>query len=138
MIIDSAKSAGPETPPHWRKADWSEQMARREDMSILDAALSQPADRQTLAETVTGRLRELILDGQLPPGQPLRPNHLAPRLSVSVMPVREALRILEAEGLVSFTPRIGARVAEIGPGRWSRAASRPGPAAMWCPLTVAR
>lgn len=89
-------------------------MARREDMSILDAALSEPTDRQTLSETVTGRLRELILDGQLPPGQPLRPNHLAPRLSVSVMPVREALRVLEAEGLVSFTPRIGARVADIG------------------------
>lgn len=88
-------------------------MARREDTSILDAALSEPTDRQTLAETVTGRLRELILDGQLPPGQPLRPAHLAPRLSVSVMPIREALRILEAEGLVTFTARIGARVAEI-------------------------
>jgi DNA-binding GntR family transcriptional regulator len=49
----------------------------------------------------------------LPANLPLRPQALASRLSVSVMPVREALRLLEAEGLVSFTPRRGARVAEL-------------------------
>ncbi len=88
-------------------------MPRREDLSILDGALGEPADRRTLAGSVTERLRELILDGVLPPGQPLRPAHLAPRLGVSAMPVREALRMLEAEGLVAFTPRMGAKVAEI-------------------------
>lgn len=88
-------------------------MPRQEDTRILDAALGEPADRQTLGESVTNRLRDLILDGALPPGQPLRPAHLAPRLGVSSMPIREALGILKAEGLVDFTPRIGARVAEI-------------------------
>jgi DNA-binding GntR family transcriptional regulator len=88
-------------------------MARSEDTTQLDAVLTEPEDRQTLAESITGRLRQLILDGQLPPSQALRPADLAPRLGVSVMPVREALRILEAEGLVTFRPRIGARVAEI-------------------------
>jgi DNA-binding GntR family transcriptional regulator len=88
-------------------------MARREETTHLDAVLTEPEDRQTLAESITGRLRQLILDAQLPPGQALRPADLAPRLGVSVMPVREALRILEAEGLVTFKPRIGARVAEI-------------------------
>ena len=73
----------------------------------------EPADRSTLAESVANKLRELILQGQLIPGTRLRPQHLAPGLGVSVMPVREALRILGAEGLVSFTPRIGARVAEF-------------------------
>jgi DNA-binding GntR family transcriptional regulator len=88
-------------------------MPHRHDAQILDAALSAPTDRTTLAESVTNRLRQLILDGQLPAGMPLRPTHLAPRLGVSVMPVREALRILGAEGLVSFTPRLGARVVEL-------------------------
>lgn len=88
-------------------------MARTDDTDILDAALSEPTDRRTLATLVTDRLRQLIIDGHLPPGQPLRPTDLAPRLGVSVMPVREALRVLEAEGLVSFRPRLGARVAEI-------------------------
>src|SRR3954464_6961750 len=68
-------------------------MARREDTTDLDAVLSEPEDRHTLAESITGRLRQLILDGQLRPGQALRPADLAPRLGVSAMPVREALRI---------------------------------------------
>src|SRR6478735_9505873 len=88
-------------------------MARREDTAHLDEILSAPEDRHTLAESITGRLRQLILDGRLRPGQALRPADLAPRLGVSAMPIREALRILEAEGLVTFKPRIGARVAEI-------------------------
>jgi DNA-binding GntR family transcriptional regulator len=88
-------------------------MARREDTAHLDEVLSEPEDRHTLAESITGRLRQLILDGKLRPGQALRPADLAPRLGVSAMPIREALRILEAEGLVTFKPRIGARVAEI-------------------------
>ena len=73
----------------------------------------EPIDRSTLAESVASKLRELILQGQLVPGTRLRPHHLAPGLGVSIMPVREALRILGAEGLVSFTPRIGARVTEF-------------------------
>lgn len=88
-------------------------MPRREDTAVLDAAFSEQTERQTLAETVTARIRELILDGALPAGLPLRPSQLAPRLGVSVMPIREALRILEAEGLVTFEPRIGARVSRL-------------------------
>lgn len=88
-------------------------MPRQEEARILDAVLGEPADRQTMAEVVTSRLRELILDGTLPPGQPLRPAHLAPRLGVSSMPIREALGVLKAEGLVDFPPRLGARVAAI-------------------------
>jgi DNA-binding GntR family transcriptional regulator len=83
-----------------------------ENRRVLTVEL-EPTDRSTLAESVANKLRELILQGQLAPGTRLRPQHLAPGLGVSVMPVREALRILGAEGLVSFTPRIGARVAEF-------------------------
>ena len=79
---------------------------------MLPVAL-EPTDRSTLAESVAAKLRELILQGQLVPGTRLRPQHLAPGLGVSVMPVREALRILGAEGLVSFSPRSGAQVTEF-------------------------
>jgi len=57
-------------------------------------------------------LRELILTGELAPGQPLRQRTLAERLGVSPTPIREALRRLEAEGLVTTDVHRGAAVAK--------------------------
>lgn len=57
-------------------------------------------------------LRELILTGELGPGEPLRQRSLADRLGVSPTPVREALRRLEAEGLVTSDVHRGASVAK--------------------------
>lgn len=57
-------------------------------------------------------LRELILTGELSPGEPLRQRSLADRLGVSPTPVREALRLLEAEGLVTSDVHRGACVAK--------------------------
>jgi len=79
----------------------------------IEEIIGGPADAQTLAATVGHRLRGLILNGQLRPGTTLRLSPLAASLGVSVMPVREALRRLEAEGLVVLTPRRGATVAEL-------------------------
>ncbi len=79
----------------------------------IDKILGGPADSRTLAATVAQRLRSLILSGQLQPGMSLRLAPLANSLDVSVMPVREALRRLEAEGLVVLMPRRGAVVAEL-------------------------
>jgi DNA-binding GntR family transcriptional regulator len=68
---------------------------------------------RTLSETVLAQLRPLILEGHLPAGAPLRLQALADRFGVSVMPVREAIRQLEAEELVTFAPHRGARVARL-------------------------
>ena len=88
-------------------------MADKATEPSLEEIIGGPADAQTLAATVGERLRRLILDGQLVPGTTLRLSPLAASLGVSVMPVREALRRLEAEGLVVLTPRRGATVAEL-------------------------
>ncbi len=61
----------------------------------------------------TDRIREMILGGELAPGERLRQDELAATLGVSTMPVREALRQLQAEGLVVFYPRKGAVVARL-------------------------
>jgi DNA-binding GntR family transcriptional regulator len=68
---------------------------------------------KTLATRVHERLREAILTRTLKPGARLDQNQIAEYLNVSLAPVREALKGLEAEGLVTILPRRGAFVAEI-------------------------
>lgn len=63
------------------------------------------------SDMVTDVLRELITDRQLSPGTPLRQRDLAEQFHVSYTPVREALRRLEAEGLVATDVHRGATVA---------------------------
>ncbi len=67
----------------------------------------------TKSDMATDRLREMISEGTLPPGESLRPRDLAQLFSVSATPVREALRRLESEGLVNFDPHRGAAVATL-------------------------
>jgi DNA-binding GntR family transcriptional regulator len=62
---------------------------------------------------ITDRLRERIARGELPPGTLLRQRQLAQEFNVSPTPVREALRRLESEGLVSYEVHRGSRVATI-------------------------
>jgi DNA-binding GntR family transcriptional regulator len=68
---------------------------------------------RTRAEAVARRLRQAISDGELKPGEPLRQEAIAGEFEVSRIPVREALRLLESEGLVVIRPHSGARVAML-------------------------
>lgn len=69
--------------------------------------------RRTLAMATLDALRAMILHGELPQGAALRQDALAARLGVSRIPVREALRQLSAEGLVTVEPHKGAAVARL-------------------------
>ncbi len=62
-------------------------------------------------DIVTDALRDLIARGELAPGTLLRQREIAQRFEVSPTPVREALRRLESEGLVSYDVHRGSRVA---------------------------
>ncbi len=66
-----------------------------------------------LREVVFNTLRQAILRGELKPGERLMEIQLAKALGVSRTPIREAMRKLEHEGLVTMTPRKGAEVADI-------------------------
>ena len=66
-----------------------------------------------LRDVVFNTLRQAILRGELKPGERLMEIALSQRLGVSRTPVREAIRMLEQEGLVIMIPRKGAEVAEI-------------------------
>jgi DNA-binding GntR family transcriptional regulator len=68
---------------------------------------------RTVKHTLVESLRDEIIRGDLVPGQYLRLEEIAPRFDVSTMPVREALRDLEAEGLVTIFPHRGATVTQL-------------------------
>jgi DNA-binding GntR family transcriptional regulator len=71
------------------------------------------SDLMSSVELVYQRTRRAILTGDYAPGSPLRLQELATRSGVSMIPVREALRLLEAEGFVESVPNRGARVAPL-------------------------
>lgn len=79
--------------------------------------MSESDEPVVTAERVTQMLRDNILAGAYPDGSALRQERLASELGCSRIPIREALRQLEAEGLVVTIPRRGAMVAEMSADR---------------------
>lgn len=69
--------------------------------------------RSSTAQQIANGVRDLLLRGDLPPGTPLREGDLAAQLSVSRNTIREALRLLVAEGLLSYTVHRGVFVPEL-------------------------
>jgi DNA-binding GntR family transcriptional regulator len=67
----------------------------------------------TAAQHALDRLRLAILGGELVPGQRVNQEDVAEMLGVSIAPVREALRVLEQEGQVTYRPRRGYVVTEL-------------------------
>ena len=67
----------------------------------------------SLAEQVALQVTEAIVEEQLAPGEAITEQSLSDDFGVSRGPVREALRILEKEGLVEIVPRQGARVTQL-------------------------
>ena len=67
----------------------------------------------SLHDEAASRLREQIFAGALPPGSFLDEAALCERLAISRTPLREALKVLVAEGLLRHEPRRGCFVAEI-------------------------
>ncbi|HEX7385959.1 MAG TPA: GntR family transcriptional regulator [Castellaniella sp.] len=94
-------------------------------MSVNSTKLSHPSSRSTanrddlkigdqyspLFALIRDRLRDRILQGEFRPGARLVESRLSDEMAVSRIPVREALRALAAEGLVTIEPRRGASVA---------------------------
>jgi DNA-binding GntR family transcriptional regulator len=72
-------------------------------------------EQRTTPDAVLNVLRKAILDGSLSPGSPLREARISADLGISRAPLREALRILEEEGLVDRIPYRGTFVAQVGP-----------------------
>jgi DNA-binding GntR family transcriptional regulator len=75
------------------------------------ARASRPITQRALYEDVAERVRQLIYSGGLAPGAWIDERSLVERFGISRTPLREALKVLHAEGLVRLTPRRGSFVA---------------------------
>ncbi|MGK0229088.1 MAG: DNA-binding GntR family transcriptional regulator [Gammaproteobacteria bacterium] len=69
--------------------------------------------RPSLHEELTDRLRSMVIEGVLVPGEKVPERALCEKLGVSRTPMREALKVLAAEGLLHLEPNKGARVRAI-------------------------
>jgi DNA-binding GntR family transcriptional regulator len=88
---------------------------READLGLLrerDRATASPLERlQTKEQQVAEYLREGILAGEFARGQKLKQAEIAKRLDISITPVREAMKLLEAEGYINVSAHRGAVVA---------------------------
>ena len=71
--------------------------------------------RPTLLDEIVTRLRDLVIEGVLQPGERINESRLCERLGVSRTPLREALRFLASEGLIELVPNRGGVVRRFSP-----------------------
>jgi DNA-binding GntR family transcriptional regulator len=77
------------------------------------ARVPNPAPPGTTAQHAVDALRRAIVSSELRPGHRILQEEFAERLGISLAPVREALRVLEQEGQVTYKPRRGYYVTEL-------------------------
>jgi DNA-binding GntR family transcriptional regulator len=81
----------------------------------VETASDSAIPRQSLTSAVADKLRDQIIRGEIPEGAQLRQDAIATQYQVSRIPVREALRQLDAEGLIAIVPNRGAVVPALSP-----------------------
>jgi len=81
----------------------------------LSTATESAIPRQSLTSAVADKLRDQIIRGEIAEGTQLRQDAIATQYQVSRIPVREALRQLDAEGLIAIVPNRGAVVPALSP-----------------------
>jgi DNA-binding GntR family transcriptional regulator len=74
-----------------------------------------PLNQEALRERVVTAIRDAVIQGRLRPGEKVPEDELALRFGVSRTPVREAIRILEQQGMVKVLPKKGTYIATVDP-----------------------
>jgi DNA-binding GntR family transcriptional regulator len=81
-----------------------------------EASVETLSRKPVLHEEIVERLRDLIFSGKLLPGIRVPEKDLCQRFNISRTPLREALKVLASEGLITLLPNRGARVTQLTPG----------------------
>lgn len=82
-------------------------------MTLATSRAAVATSESVTSQRIATALKDAILAGAIPPGEWLRQDEIAARFGASRLPVREALRILESEGLAVLSPNRGAKVPEL-------------------------
>lgn len=85
-------------------------MSEIKDLERPEGGLPGPIRRTALHDTLVNHLRDMIIEGHLPPGTRLNEGQLGQMLGVSRTPLREAIKYLASEGIVELVPSRGAMV----------------------------
>ncbi len=104
-MTDDSRSTKPRPGRRWAK---SAKLLTQGKLKLRPAQSNQPPQ-----QLVYTKLREMILDSKLQPGEWLRQEQLAALFGVSRTPIREALRMLSQEHLVEFVTNYGVRVVPL-------------------------
>src|ERR1700716_2295775 len=80
----------------------------------LGADANPDREDQSLHDEILTRLRDHIVEGNIPDGNRIPERQLCEMLGISRTPLREALKVLGSEGLVDLLPNRGARVRQLG------------------------
>src|SRR6195256_5099760 len=80
----------------------------------LNAGTDSDREDQSLHDEILTRLRDHLVEGSIPDGHRIPERQLCEMLGISRTPLREALKVLAAEGLVDLLPNRGARVRSLG------------------------
>src|SRR4029077_11389899 len=98
-------------PPGFAPESWPPEAIAYCMVGAVPRILSERAQLvRNASAAATELIREAILDGRLPPGHRLKEEELARELGISRTPVREALLVLQTEGLIDAAPNRGAVV----------------------------
>ncbi|MDF2114157.1 GntR family transcriptional regulator [Roseiarcaceae bacterium H3SJ34-1] len=83
------------------------------DANSTTEAMASPISRRSLHEELAARLRDMIVEGALPAGRKVPERELCETFGVSRTPLREALKVLASEGLVTLNQNRGACVTAL-------------------------
>jgi DNA-binding GntR family transcriptional regulator len=93
----------------------SPSVGRLESGLPLDELAILPVVRHSLHDELVGRIRDMIIEGQLAPGSRIHEGQLGLALGVSRTPLREALKFVASEGLIDLVPGRGGIVRRLTP-----------------------
>ncbi len=79
----------------------------------MNITMDEAIVRRSLHDELVERLQRLIIEGELTPGEKVPEKELCERYNVSRTPMREALKVLASEGLVTLTPNRGSSVTAV-------------------------